>query len=175
MSINETDGTIVGVGDERVLRFERHYENPIDDVWDAITNPGRIAQWWLPFDADITVDLVAGGDYVLRGKGGVPTLSWKVLRVEIPNLFEHTHVEPGVIITWELTEKSEGCSLVLTQTVPDRASAINNNFVVGLHISLDRLNSLLHGRPIDWDWDAMSEHQRRYAEVGLATDPGNPS
>jgi uncharacterized protein YndB with AHSA1/START domain len=170
MTTNETDGTIEEVGDELVLRFERHFENSIDDVWSAITDPERIAQWWLPFDADITLELVAGGSYVLRGREGVPTLSWKVLRVESPYLFEHTHVEPGVIITWTLTDEGEGCSLLLTQTVPDRVSAINNNFVVGLHTSLERLRSLLRGKPIDWDWDAMAEHQRRYAAIGLATE-----
>lgn len=87
-----------------------------------------------------------------------------MLRAEISVLFEHTHVEPGVIITWTLTGTSEGCSFVLTQTVPDRASAINNNFVVGLHTSLDHLGSLLQRRPIDWGWDVMGEHQRRYAK-----------
>ncbi len=37
---------------------------PIRDVWDAITNPARLAEWWLPFDADITVDLREGGQMV---------------------------------------------------------------------------------------------------------------
>ena len=37
---------------------------PIRDVWDAITNPARLADWWLPFDADITVDLREGGQMV---------------------------------------------------------------------------------------------------------------
>jgi uncharacterized protein YndB with AHSA1/START domain len=170
MTTNDTDGTIEELGDTLMLRFERRYPNSIVDVWDAITNPERISQWWLPFDADITVQLVAGGTYELRGKEGAPTLSWKVLRVEAPHLFEHTHVEPGVVITWELSEDGDGCVLTLTQTVLDRASAISNNFIVGLHMSLDRLGSLLAGRPTDWDWDAMSDHQLRYAKVGLAGD-----
>jgi uncharacterized protein YndB with AHSA1/START domain len=173
MTTDAKDGTIERVGERVVLRFERSYPNSVDDVWDAITNPARIAQWWLPFDADITIDLVAGGDYELRGKGeGMPTLSWKVLRVEAPHLFEHTHVEPGVVITWTLSEHDEGCTLVLTQTVPDRARAIENNVAVGIHTSLDRLGSLLQGRPVDWDWEAFAMHQRRYAVAGLATPPG---
>jgi uncharacterized protein YndB with AHSA1/START domain len=170
MTTKETDGSIEEVRGESVLRFERRYPNSIDDVWDAITNPDRIAQWWLPFDAEITVELVEGGSYELRGKGGAPTLSWKVLRADAPHLFAHTHVEPDVVITWELSEDGDGCVLVLTQTVPDRASAVSNNFVVGLHTSLDRLGALLQGHAIDWDWNAMSEHQRRYAESGLAVE-----
>jgi uncharacterized protein YndB with AHSA1/START domain len=172
MTADRADGEIAQMGDRAVLRFERHYPNSIDDVWDAITNPARISQWWLPFDAKITIELVAGGLYELRGRGeGMPTLSWKVLRVEAPRLFEHTHAEPDVVITWELTEHDGGCSLVFTQTVPDRARAIQNNFVVGTHTSLDRLGALLQGSPMDWDWDAMAEHQRRYAEAGIATHP----
>ena len=171
MTNKETDGTIEEVGGELVLRFERRYSNSINEVWDAITNPDRIAQWWLPFDADITVELTAGGAYELRGKEGAPTLSWKVLRADAPHLFAHTHVEPGVVITWELSEEGDGCVLVLTQTVPDRASAVSNNFVVGLHTSLDRLGALLRGHAIDWDWNAMSDHQRRYAKAGLAVEP----
>jgi uncharacterized protein YndB with AHSA1/START domain len=166
------DGEILHVGNEVVLRFERSYPNPIGDVWDALTNPERIAQWWLPFDAEITVELVAGGAYELRGKGeGMPTLSWKVLRVEAPYVFEHTHVEPDVVIKWELAERNGGCTLVFSHTVPDRARFVENNFAVGTHTSLDRLGSLLQGAPTEWDWDAMAAHQRRYAAAGLATSP----
>jgi uncharacterized protein YndB with AHSA1/START domain len=166
------DGTVELVGSNAVIRLTREYPNSVDDVWDALTNPDRLAQWWLPFDADITIELVEGGDYILRGKGeGMPTLSWKVLRAESPYLFEHTHADPGAIITWRLREKEGGCELEFTQTLPDRTAAIENNFIVGAHTSLDRLGALLRGTPIAWDWEAMGAHQIRYANVGLATLP----
>jgi uncharacterized protein YndB with AHSA1/START domain len=164
------DGTLELVGGDVAIRFTREYPNSIDDVWEALTDPGRIAQWWLPFDAEITIELVAGGDYILRGKGeGMPTLSWKVLRAEPPRLLQHTHLDPGVVITWRLSEHHGGCALEFTQTVPDRHVAVDNNFIVGVHTSFDRLGALLRGTPIAWDWDAMGAHQRRYARVGLAT------
>jgi uncharacterized protein YndB with AHSA1/START domain len=172
MTLASPDGTIEYSDDEATLRFERQYPNPINDVWDAITNPARIAQWWLPFDADISLELVAGGDYILRGKNGVPTLSWKVLRVEVPTLFEHSHAEPGVVITWALSEVADGCILVFTQTIPDLTRAIENNFVVGTHTSIDRLDSLLRGHPVAWDWEVFASHQRRYTKAGLATPEG---
>ncbi|MEO6651928.1 MAG: SRPBCC domain-containing protein [Ilumatobacteraceae bacterium] len=34
-------------------------------MWDTITSPERLADWWLPFDADITVDLRVGGRWSL--------------------------------------------------------------------------------------------------------------
>ena len=171
MTSETNDGTLERIGDVAVLRFERRYANPIEDVWDAVTNPVRIALWWLPFDAEITLDLKAGGDYVLSGPNGMPTLSWKVVEIEAPRLFSHTHGEPGSVITWTLSEDGDGCLLVLTQTFPDHESAINNNFIVGTHISLDRLGALLGGTPIDWDWDDFATYQRRYAQAGLATAP----
>ena len=59
------DGTMERTADGGVIRFERHLAYPIRDVWDAITNPARLADWWLPFDADITVDLREGGEMVM--------------------------------------------------------------------------------------------------------------
>ena len=56
------DGTMERTADGGVIRFERHLEYGIRDVWDAITNPERLADWWLPFDAEITIDLRAGGE-----------------------------------------------------------------------------------------------------------------
>jgi uncharacterized protein YndB with AHSA1/START domain len=166
------DGTVELDGGSAVIRFTREYPNSIDDVWDALTNPERLAQWWLPFDADITIELVEGGDYILRGKGeGMPTFSLKVLRAERPYLFEHTHADPGAVIAWRLSEREGGCRLEFTQTLPDPTAAIENKFIVGAHTSLDRLGALLQGTPIAWDWGAMGAHQRRYAGVGLATLP----
>jgi uncharacterized protein YndB with AHSA1/START domain len=169
MTTQTNDGTVSLNGTLSVLTFERRYNNTVQDVWDAITNPERIALWWLPFDADITLDLVAGGDYVMRGPNGMPTLEWKVVEVEVPHVFAHTHGDPGSVITWTLSQDGDGCLLVLTQTLPDAENAINNNFIVGTHTSLDRLGAVLAGKPIAWDWDEFASHQRRYAQAGLAT------
>ena len=55
------DGSVERTADGGVIRFERHLPYPVRAVWDAVTNPERLADWWLPFDADITVDLREGG------------------------------------------------------------------------------------------------------------------
>ena len=47
----------VAAGDARVVQLSRTYDAPIDDVWDALTNAGRIGRWFLP----ITGDLKLGG------------------------------------------------------------------------------------------------------------------
>ena len=59
---SQYDGTLERTADGGVIRFERHLAFPIRDVWDAITNPARLADWWLPFDADITHREFIGGN-----------------------------------------------------------------------------------------------------------------
>jgi uncharacterized protein YndB with AHSA1/START domain len=163
------DGTLERTDDGGVIRFERHLPFPLREVWDAITEPARIADWWLPFDADITLDLREGGEMVIAGRGEEPVhMTFTVLRVAPPVLFEHTHADPGSFMRWELEATDTGCVLRLSHFVPDIAAAIDNCYVVGLHTSLSRLEPLLAGAPIPWDWDAFATAQAHYAELGSA-------
>ena len=50
----------------RTVVAERDYETAIDDLWDAVTNPGRIPRWFLP----VSGDLKLGGRYQLQGNAG---------------------------------------------------------------------------------------------------------
>ena len=166
------DGIIERTADGGFIRFERHLGYPIREVWDAITNPVRLADWWLPFDADITVDLREGGEMVMTSTGDEPmTITCSILRVEPPMLLEHTHVDPGSFMRWELEAVDAGCVLRLSHFVPDAQTAIGNGYVVGLHTSLARLEPCLAGHPIAWDWDELTETQRQYAAMGLALMP----
>jgi uncharacterized protein YndB with AHSA1/START domain len=170
------DGTLDRTADGGVIRFERHLPYSIREVWDAITDPARLAEWWLPFEADITVDLREGGDMVMVGTGEEPvTMTCTFRRVEPPMLLEHTHVDPGSLVRWELEPQASGCVLRLSHFVPDPATAIDNCYVVGLHTSLSRLEPCLAGRPIAWDWDEFARAQSHYAAVGLAPPlPADP-
>jgi uncharacterized protein YndB with AHSA1/START domain len=156
--------------DGGVIRFERHLAYEVSDVWDAITSPDRLADWWLPFDADITVDLREGGEMVFSGApdGEPTTMVCTIIRVEPPELFEHTHPVPGSTMLWELEAVDTGCILRLSHTVPDAQAAIENGYLVGLQTSLDRLEPALAGRPEPWDWDTFAVAQAHYAGLGLA-------
>lgn len=92
-------------------------------------------------------------------------------RVEAPMLLEHTHVDPGTYMRWELEPVESGCVLRLSHFVTDTARAIDNCYVVGLHASMARLGPCLAGRPVAWDWDAFAVAQAQYAGVGLAPAP----
>ena len=69
---------------------------------------------------------------------------------------------------WELQPDGDGCTLHLSQTVAARDIAIERNYLVGLHRSLDRLAATLAGTPIPWDWDQFAADQAHYREQGLA-------
>jgi uncharacterized protein YndB with AHSA1/START domain len=163
------DGTLERTPDGGVIRFERHLPYPVETVWDAITNPDRLADWWLPFDADISVDLREGGQMVFAPRSGEPPpMTCTVLRVEPPTRFEHTHFVNGVTLRWDLEAVPEGTVLRFRQLVPDVDEAVEGCWLVGLHHSMDRLEPALSGAPVPWDWDAFGAARARYAEVGLA-------
>ena len=53
-------------GEGRQVRLQRTYDAPIDDVWDALTNPERIGRWFLPISGDYRL----GGNYQFEGNAG---------------------------------------------------------------------------------------------------------
>ncbi|HEX2578512.1 MAG TPA: SRPBCC family protein [Aquihabitans sp.] len=168
------DGTLERTADGGVIRFERHLAHPVREVWDAITNPARLGEWWLPFDAEITVDLREGGQMVFAGTSEEEpvTMTFTILRVEPPMLLEHTHADPGSLVRWELEAVDGGCVLRISHAVTDADAAIEGCYVVGLHTSLERLEPCLAGRLVPWDWDAFAEAQVHYAAEGLAPEVG---
>ena len=54
----------IPAGDGRIVRLRRDYDAPIEDVWDALTNPERIGRWFLPISGDYRI----GGRYPVRGQ-----------------------------------------------------------------------------------------------------------
>ena len=53
-------------GEGHVIRLRRTYDAPIEDVWDALTNPDRIGRWFLPISGDYRL----GGRYQFEGNAG---------------------------------------------------------------------------------------------------------
>ena len=56
----------IAAGEGRQVRLQRTYDAPIDDVWDALTNPERIGRWFLPVSGDYRL----GGRYQFEGNAG---------------------------------------------------------------------------------------------------------
>ncbi len=166
------DGTIERTPDGGIIRFDRRLAFPVHEVWSAITEPARLADWWPPFAADVTVDLRQGGMIAFDWPDtDFPTLEFTILRVEAPTLLEHTHTSPGSWMRWELEPAADGTRLRATYFVPDPDMAIERGDVVGLHHGLDRLVPALSGHPVPWDNDAFAELHAAYAKLSLAAPP----
>ena len=161
-----TDGTLERIDGGARLRFERSFAHSVERVWDAITKPEELAEWFLPFDAEIELDLVEGGSYVMRMADPDSTeFSFTVLRVEPPRLFEHTAMDDGTM-RWELEPEGDGCRLVLTQTMSSYERAVENHYASGMHHSLERLGLALDGNPIEWSWPRWEELRDEYVAKG---------
>ncbi|GIG93386.1 SRPBCC family protein [Plantactinospora endophytica] len=76
----------VATGEGRSLLLRRTYDAPIEDVWNACTDPDRIGRWLAPIEGDLRL----GGTYQLKGNAG-----GQILRCEEPRL---------VKVTWLLGE-----------------------------------------------------------------------
>jgi uncharacterized protein YndB with AHSA1/START domain len=73
----------IAAGDARTVVLRRSYDAPVEDVWDAITDPERIGRWFLP----VTGDLRLGGTYQLKGNAG-----GEIVRCEPPRRLTVTWV-----------------------------------------------------------------------------------
>ena len=61
----------------------RTYDTTVDDLWEAITTPERLARWFMPVEGDLKL----GGRYQLKGNAG-----GTITRCERPNALD---------LTWE--------------------------------------------------------------------------
>lgn len=80
----------------------RSYDTTVDDLWEAITTPERLARWFMPVEGDLKL----GGRYQLKGNAG-GTIS----RCERPHALD---------VTWEFMG---GTSWVTVRLDPDGAKA----------------------------------------------------
>jgi uncharacterized protein YndB with AHSA1/START domain len=71
----------IAAGEGHTVRLERTYDAPIDDVWDALTNPDRIGRWFLPISGDYRV----GGRFQFEGNAG-----GEILACDRPNRLRAT-------------------------------------------------------------------------------------
>ena len=148
-------GNLTIDGEFATIAFERHLRHPIEDVWNAITDPDQLATWYM------TKARIQGGtggtiDYV-----GGPSqfhITGTILAWEPPRLFEHEwNVAPRpelpkgeqAFLRWELTEVGGETILKMTHRHLHRQTAAG--FIAGAHAFLDRLDAKLDSEPLpDW-------------------------
>jgi uncharacterized protein YndB with AHSA1/START domain len=125
-----------------VLVLERSFDHPRAEVWAALVEPGRQAEW-APFRSDR--DLATPGPATLTMLGGDEevALPGDVTVARAPALLEHRW--DADLVRWELREVDGGTLLTLRHTFGDRPWA--PSYGAGWQICLDTLEALLDGAP----------------------------
>jgi uncharacterized protein YndB with AHSA1/START domain len=101
----ETGSRRVEGAETKTVTMRRRYDAPIDDVWDAITDPARISRWFLPVSGDLRL----GGTYQLEGNAG-----GEIVRCEPPR---------HLAVTWFFGPRSDGDVSVVEVRLTDEAGA----------------------------------------------------
>jgi uncharacterized protein YndB with AHSA1/START domain len=97
-------------GENVTVLARRRYAADPDDTWNALTDPARIARWFMPVSGDLRV----GGDFQLEGNAG-----GKILECDRPNRFRVTFGGETSILEIRLAPDGKGATMLeLEHTVP---------------------------------------------------------
>jgi uncharacterized protein YndB with AHSA1/START domain len=135
----------------RTTRFEREVDLPRVIVWDALIDPALVAGWL----ADAVVDERVGGRFELswRQPSGRPPTLGRIVVLEPPERLEIATDTLGMLgfTLEELPGGSRGTSTLLTVTI---GLEVEKAFTARMRAdwlqSLDQLEDLLRGHPVDW-------------------------
>ncbi len=154
MTTNSTGAVAEAMAPE--LTLSRHFKAERSRVFDALTKPEQLAQWFGPEGCtcpDAQSDARVGGAYCLPIVGGdceVHTVTGEYLVVEPPERLEMTWAwiqddgNPGdrMVVTFTLTEKDGGTELELHQ-VDFVDEEIRDKHSFGWSSSFEDLDKLL--------------------------------
>jgi uncharacterized protein YndB with AHSA1/START domain len=140
-------GAVARQGEHVMIRFERRYDAPADEVWAALTQAERLSRW---LGAEVAIQPEMGGAVLLRWPGG-EQMTGSILRCEPPSLLEYSWRESDAaaesVVRFEVSSAGLGTVLVLEHRRIDPAEAIG--FGAGWHGHLDALGALLTGGSYD--------------------------
>ncbi|WP_405805913.1 SRPBCC family protein [Streptomyces sp. NBC_00210] len=155
---SEHPDTITTADGRTALRMERRLAHPPQRVWDAITQPAHLAQW---FPSEVTVELRPGGAMGFLFPGdSEPAMTGTVTDADEPRVFAFNWGEDH--LRWEITPDGEGSLLTLVHTFGDRYGAAS--FASGWHLCMAALAQHLDGERADVRRDTGGELHEAYVE-----------
>ncbi len=157
-------------GAHATLTFQRRLPHPPEAVWDAITDPKRLAMWYMQ---QVSIDGRLGGSIEFVSGAGKLHATGRILAWDPPRLLEYEwKVKPrpqmpsgeDTIVRWELLR--EGPETVLTLTHMNLTHGKAVGAAPFTHVILDRLAAHLDGRPFQDFERRVAEIQTQYAARG---------
>jgi uncharacterized protein YndB with AHSA1/START domain len=142
------------------VQLSRTLDAPIDDVWDAVTNPDRIGRWFLPISGDYRV----GGAYQFEGNaGGTIVACERPTRLRVTWVYGEVGDAPPSELEIRLTPAGEDRTAFVLEhvaVVPEEMWAEYGPGAVGVGWDGAVLGLALHlkggtvGDPIAWQLSA---------------------
>jgi uncharacterized protein YndB with AHSA1/START domain len=147
----------IAAGDGRSVVLRRSYDAPVEDVWDACSDPDRLKRWF----GSVSGDLRLGGKFQIEGNAG-----GEILRCEPPRLLAVSWVygdHPADEVELRLTPEADGTTVVELEhaaapgTVDDLAGV-----GVGWDLTLLALGMHLAGQAVDPTGLEQTPEYRRF-------------
>jgi uncharacterized protein YndB with AHSA1/START domain len=144
-----------GVGDDELIavRLRREYPADVEDVWEAVTDPQRLARWFAP----VAGELHEGGAFRVDGNA-----EGEIRECRPPSALTVTWGSPVSIVSVRLTATGAGTALDLEHTVPAAFAGSGAGALYvgpGWDVALLGLDLWLRGELVDDPavWEASPE------------------
>jgi uncharacterized protein YndB with AHSA1/START domain len=142
------------------VRVEREYPHPIERVWQAVTTPEHLRQW---FPSPVELDLRPGGEMRFPAFDGDQGAAGTIEVVEAPRRLTFTWGADR--LTFDLASHGGGTRFTLTHTFDDRFGA--PSFATGWELCLAGLRRVLGGEPLPPPDRGIARHEELVHEFGL--------
>jgi uncharacterized protein YndB with AHSA1/START domain len=130
-------GTYITYDGRPAVRFERSYPYPVERVWDAVTRPEELAQW---FPSTVSIEPRQGGTIRFSGDPDLDGTTGTVLAFDPPQRLGFTWGGDELHFALAATDDA-GCSLTLINVLEARDAAARN--AAGWSVCLAQLTTLL--------------------------------
>ncbi len=137
-------GSVRSADGKGIVRMEDRYDTDIDDLWAALTDPGRLARWI----GDVEGDLRVGGEFRTHFFASGAQSTGRVEACEPPKrlLLQTKHLDAKYGLVIEATLTADGDQTVLV--VEERGMPIDllHGYGAGIQIHFEHLADHLAGR-----------------------------
>jgi len=143
-------------------------DNPVHEVWAALTDPARLAQWLAPGG----IELKAGGAAKLDFVDSGVVIDSKVTAIAPERLLEFSWSGPGEPqrpVRWELEPIGPTTRLSLRLSVPASEDAARS--AAGWAAHLEMLQTALIGVPTKFPFEVFKAAREGYREQVAQTSP----
>jgi uncharacterized protein YndB with AHSA1/START domain len=142
------DAVVTRSGDGVEIHFDLHLRHPVSEVWAALTDGARLAEWL----GTGSVDARVGGRVSFKSEG--ESIEGDVIEARQPSSLAYRMSGPqgqAGVARWTLTEEGLGTHLALAHQMPSGGSAVER--AAGWHAHLELLSAALDDLPSNWSKD----------------------